>query len=174
MAESISFSYKKFLIQLYRLLTLFHFFSHIYQSLAVALRTKSGICPIVPDGERGLLPYYVTCDMSDKGGVGVTVISHDSENRTLVDGYEAGESYSRNIHYKGANISQLVSLINVPQQREQFIKYECLDSTMHDAFWVSRESIEMNYRGGAAPDPDSPMKWHMRNEQHLCKKKESL
>ena len=57
------------------------------------------------------------------------------------------ESYSRNIHYKGANISQLVSLINVPQQREQFIKYECLDSTMHDAFWVSRESIGMNYRG---------------------------
>ena len=117
---------------------------------------------------------HVTRDMSDKGGVGVTVISHDSENRTLVDGYEAGESYSRNIHYKGANISQLVSLINVPQQREQFIKYECLDSTMHDAFCVSRESIEMNYRGGAAPDPDSPMKWHMRNEQHLCKKKESL
>ena len=35
--------------------------------------------------------------MSDKGEVGVTVISHDSENRTLVDGYEAGESYSRNI-----------------------------------------------------------------------------
>ena len=38
---------------------------------------------------------HVTCDMSDKGKVGVTVISHDSENRTLVDGYEAGESYSR-------------------------------------------------------------------------------
>lgn len=28
--------------------------------------------------------------MSDKGGVGVTVISHDSESRTSVDGYEAG------------------------------------------------------------------------------------
>ena len=101
-------------------------------------------------------------------------MSHDSENRTLVDAYEAGGSYSRNIYYKGANISQLVSLVNVSQQCKQFIKYECLDSTMHDAFWVSRESIEMNYRGGAAPDPDSPMKWHMRNEQHLSKKRESL
>ena len=101
-------------------------------------------------------------------------MSHDSENRTLVDAYEAEGSYSRNMYYKGANISQLVSLVNVSQQCEQFIKYECLDSTMHDAFWVSRESIGMNYRGGAAPDPDSPMKWHMRNEQHLSKKRESL
>ena len=41
---------------------------------------------IDPDGEGGLPPFNVTCDMNDKNGVGVTVISHDSENRTLVDG----------------------------------------------------------------------------------------
>mgnify|MGYP007020682600 CR=1 FL=1 len=70
-------------------------------------------------------------------------MSHDSENRTLVDAYEAEGSYSRNIYYKGANISQLVSLINISQQNEQFIKYECLDSTMHDAFWVSHNAIEL-------------------------------
>ena len=29
-------------------------------------------------------PFKVFCDMTDKGGIGVTVISHDSENRTLV------------------------------------------------------------------------------------------
>ena len=44
---------------------------------------------------------------------------------------------------EGANISQLVSLINISQQCEQFIKYECLDSTMHDAFWVSHNAIEL-------------------------------
>ena len=50
--------------------------------------------------------------MSDRGGVGVTVISHDSEGRTLVDGYEAGESYSRNIHYKGAK--SMLAFLSLP------------------------------------------------------------
>ena len=51
--------------------------------------------------------------MSDKNEIGVTVISHGGEDKTLVDGYEVGGSYSRDIHYKGANMPQLVSLINV-------------------------------------------------------------
>lgn len=41
--------------------------------------------------------YDVTCDMKDKDGVGVTVISHDSESRTLVKDYEGPGSYSRDI-----------------------------------------------------------------------------
>ncbi|XP_022809242.1 contactin-associated protein 1-like, partial [Stylophora pistillata] len=41
-------------------------------------KAKSGICLIDPDGEGGLLPFLVTCDMSDNDRVGVTVISHDS------------------------------------------------------------------------------------------------
>ncbi|XP_066021831.1 neurexin-4-like isoform X2 [Pocillopora verrucosa] len=114
-------------------------------------KAKSGICLIDPDGEGELLPYHVSCDMSDKGGVGVTVISHDSEGRTLVDGYEERGNYSRDIHYKGANISQLVSLINVSLHCEQFIIYECRGSTLIDGFWVSRDSIEMTYWSGAAP-----------------------
>ena len=89
--------------------------------------------------------------MSDKGGVGVTVISHDSEGRTLVDGHENRGSYIRDIHYKGANISQLVSLINVSRHCEQFMRYECIGSTLMDGFWVSRDSIEMTYWSGAAP-----------------------
>ena len=83
--------------------------------------------------------------MSDKGRVGVTVISHDSESRTLVDESEGEGSYSRDIHYKEANISQLVSLINVSLHCEQFIKYECRGSTLTDGLWVSRDSIEMTY-----------------------------
>ena len=35
---------------------------------------------IDPDGEGGLAPFTVFCDMTDKSGVGVTVISHDSES----------------------------------------------------------------------------------------------
>ena len=94
--------------------------------------------------------------MSDKGRVGVTVISHDSESRTLVDESEGEGSYSRDIHYKEANISQLVSLINVSLHCEQFIKYECRGSTLTYGLWVSRDSIEMTYWSGAAP------------ESHMC------
>ena len=36
------------------------------------------------------MPFTVYCDMSDKNGVGVTVISHDSEGRTHVKGCEGG------------------------------------------------------------------------------------
>ena len=63
-----------------------------------------------PDGEGGLGPFTVYCDMADKNGVGVTVISHDSESRTKVRdglGYGSKGSYSRDIHYNGASLSQL-------------------------------------------------------------------
>ena len=67
-----------------------------------------------PDGEGGLAPFTVHCDMRDKSGVGVTVISHNSESRILVDGYDGdGDGdYSRSIRYSGANLSQLASLTN--------------------------------------------------------------
>ena len=68
-------------------------------------RAESGSYVIDPDGEGGLLPMYdVICDMTDKNGVGVALISHDSENRTLVKGYEAPGSYSPDIHYRGASL----------------------------------------------------------------------
>ena len=99
----------------------------------------------------------VTCDMSDKNGVGVAVISHDSENRTLVDGYESSGSYSRDIHYTGASLSQLASLTKVSLHCEQFIKYECYGSILQlysnnpYGWWVSRDSTKMTYWGGASP-----------------------
>ena len=49
----------------------------------------SGNYVIDPDGEGGLAPFTVYCDMTAKNGVGVTVISHDSESRTYEKGYEA-------------------------------------------------------------------------------------
>ena len=85
----------------------------------------SGNFLIDPDDEGGLTPYHVTWDMSDKDGVGVTVIGHDSENRTLVDECEDPGCYSRVIHYTGATFSQLASVNRVSLFCEQFIKYEC-------------------------------------------------
>ena len=45
----------------------------------------SGNYIIDPDGKGGVAPFSVHCYMSDKGRVGVTVISHDSESRTHVN-----------------------------------------------------------------------------------------
>ena len=119
--------------------------------------TSSGNYVIDPDGTGGLAPFTAYCDMSDKNDVGVTIISHDSEIRTLVDGYNGNGEYSRSIHYSGASLSQLASLTNVSAHCEQFIKYECYGSRldfMHsrpDGWWVSRDSSQMLYWGGASP-----------------------
>ena len=92
--------------------------------------------------------------MSDKNGVGVTVISHDSESRTHVQGCNLPGCYSRDIHYTGASLSQLASLTKVSSHCEQFIKYECYDSILFlngNGWWVSRDSTKMTYWGGASP-----------------------
>ena len=116
----------------------------------------SGNYKIDPDGAGGLAPFTVYCDMSAKNGVGVTVISHDSESRTHVHGYNGQGSYSRDIHYTGASLRQLASLTRVSSHCEQFIKYECHGSVMFTrygayAWWVSRDSSKMTYWGGAPP-----------------------
>ena len=114
---------------------------------------KSGDYITDPDGKGGQATFSVYCDMSDKNGVGVTVISHDSESRTLVRGYDPLGNYSRDIHYTGASLSQLASLTSVSSHCEQFIKYECYHSMMFRyggfAWWVSRNYTKMTYWGGA-------------------------
>ena len=127
-------------------------------------RSVSGNYVIDPDGEGGLAPFTVFCDMTDKSGVGVTVISHDSESRTNVDACGPNGCYSRDIHYTGASLSQLAGLTRISSQCEQFIKYECHNSGMFTwghkqsnslrgriAWWVSRDSAKMTYWGGASP-----------------------
>ena len=109
---------------------------------------------INPDGVGGVSPFTVFCDMNDKAGVGVTVISHDSETRTLVDGYEEKGSYSRDVTYTGASLAQLASLTRVSSHCEQFIKYECCDSMLlqgSNGWLVSRDGTKMTYWGGASP-----------------------
>ena len=110
---------------------------------------------IDPDGEGGLAPFTVYCDMTAKNGIGVTVISHDFESRKSVKGYEGNGAYSRDVRYKGASVSQLASLTRVSSHCEQFIKYECYGSLLlfnNDprGWWVSRDSTKMRYWGGAS------------------------
>ena len=116
--------------------------------------SANGNYVIDPDGEGGLAPFTVYCDMSDKNGVGVTVVSHDSESRTLVNGCDTKGCYSRDVHYTGASLSQLASLTRVSPHCEQFIKYECYDSMLRrygQGWWVARDSTKMTHWGGASP-----------------------
>ena len=115
--------------------------------------SSSGNYNIDPDGKGGVAPFSVYCDMSDKGGVGVTVISHDSESRRHVSGYECRGCYRKNVTYTGVSTAQLAALTQVSQNCEQFIKFECnYDVAFIElgyAWWVSRDGSRMNYWGGA-------------------------
>ena len=122
-------------------------------------QATSGSYVIDPDGEGGYEPFTVHCDMTDKNEVGVTVVGHDSETRTLVNGYGPPGTYVRNVHYIGAGITsvpQLGGLLDMSSHCEQFIKYECHNSALlymgsSDGWWVSRDLIQMTYWGGASP-----------------------
>ena len=115
----------------------------------------SGDYVIDPYSELGEAPFTVYCNMTDKGGVGVTVVSHDSESRILVIGFEGRGSYRRDIHYIGASLSQIEILTQVSSNCQQFIKYECkvavmrLERSDKYAWWVSRDGVAMTYWGGA-------------------------
>ena len=103
-------------------------------------------------------PFKVFCDMTDKDGIGVTVVSHDSESRTLVAGFEAPGSYWRNVTYNETSLIQLASLTASSSHCEQFIKYECYRSRLilnNDmiGWWVSRDDEKMEYWGGVNSVP---------------------
>ena len=112
---------------------------------------------IDPDEKGGVVPFSVYCDMSDKGGVGVTVISHDSESRTHVNSVSPGcgnpGCYRKDVSYTGVTTAQLVALTRVSQNCEQFIKFECNNDVQfiqqNGAWWVSRDGTRMNYWDGA-------------------------
>ena len=120
--------------------------------------SSSGNYIIDPDGKGGVAPFSVYCDMSDKAGVGVTVISHDSESRIYVGnipgcGFSNPGCYSKDVTYTGVNTAQLAALTRVSQNCEQFIRFECNSDVgfvqESIAWWVSRDGRKMNYWGGA-------------------------
>ena len=119
---------------------------------------KSGSYVIDPDGEGGVKPFKVYCDMTDKEGFGVTVVSHDSENMTLVDGFDSHGSYSRDVTYHDTSLLQLEILTASSSHCEQFIKYGCYHSALlyngeMRGWWVSRDGENMTYWGGADSVP---------------------
>ena len=112
----------------------------------------SGDYLIDPDGVLGKDPFPVYCNMTEKGGVGVTVVGHDMENRTQEIGYEKRGDYFVDIHYRSASISQLKALTEASDYCQQFIKYECFHARIIEggySWWVSRDGQNTTYWGGA-------------------------
>ena len=92
--------------------------------------------------------------MTSKNGVGVTVIGHNSEAVTKVDGYESPGSYSRKIKYD-LPMERITAIMQTSMKCEQFIKYQCFHSIFllngaRYAWWLSRQGAQMKYWGGAA------------------------
>ncbi|KAK3741241.1 hypothetical protein QZH41_008180, partial [Actinostola sp. cb2023] len=117
---------------------------------------------IDPDGPNGAAqPFSVYCNMTSHNGIGVTVVSHNSEARTLVDGCEDNGCYRRDVVYDGisSDLQQLRALTSISTHCEQYIKYECVDVMLLDHYggsqvsWlVSRDGRQMKYWGGASRD----------------------
>lgn len=120
--------------------------------MKVNISEVSGEYVIDPDGVQGENPITVYCDMFDQGGVGVTVVSHDSGSRTHFTGVNNDDNYKRDIQYIGSSFSQLAGPTEASTNCHQFIKYECKKSKLKDnqAYWRSRDGAKMTYWGGAS------------------------
>ena len=101
-----------------------------------------------------MTPFTVDCNMTDKNKVGVTVISHDSEDRTQARGCDPAGCYKCDINYTGADLLQLGNLTAISAHCEQLIKYKCYNTLLlangnMQGWWVSRDGEKMTYWGGS-------------------------
>ena len=111
-----------------------------------------------PDGfGLGEAAVLVSCNMTGRNGQAETMVSHNSEAKTLVDGYEGKLSYERDVRYSIAK-SQILALIMLSDHCEQFIRYDChksvfwrVNATHPYAAWESRSGKIVTYWGGAVP-----------------------
>ena len=115
---------------------------------------------IDPDGlQRGERPMVAYCNMTGENGRLETRVTHDSQARTLVSGFDTPRSYARAIHYNMV-MAQIVALLDMSDNCKQFIRYDSRGSVLRlyrstsFAAWVSREGVAMTYWGGASPGSD--------------------
>jgi len=113
-------------------------------------KRQSGTYTIYPLNILG--PVQVFCDMTSMNNKGITVISHDSEVTTLVNGFEDYGSYRKRITY---NIPMQIikAIIAESNTCEQFIIYECYGSMIFSgntpyAWWISSSGQKMTNWGG--------------------------
>lgn len=80
--------------------------------------TRSGDYVINPDVPGGVAGLKVYCDMEYRKGVGVTVIAHDSEMRTVVEGYP----YPGKSSYTGNKVLPCVGFVGNGEGRTMEVR----------------------------------------------------
>ena len=120
-------------------------------------QSKSGTYKIAPTGDP-LQQVQVYCDMTSRPGQGITVISHDSEARTRVKGFDGHGQYKRMIRYS-IPMSQVKAIIKLSTNCEQLIGYQCHGSVLSldylwtpAGWWVSANGQKMRNWGGVDSD----------------------
>ncbi|XP_026281796.1 neurexin-4 isoform X1 [Frankliniella occidentalis] len=113
------------------------------------------------DGSGPLAPFPVTCEFYADGRI-LTVVKHNNENPTSVDGFQEPGSYVHNVIYD-AEMTQIEALINRSSTCRQRLHYACKNSKLLNSpslpnmpfrpfsWWVSRSNQRMDYWGGALP-----------------------
>ncbi|XP_015438051.1 PREDICTED: neurexin-4 isoform X2 [Dufourea novaeangliae] len=113
------------------------------------------------DGSGPLKPFPVVCEFYTDGRVR-TIVRHNNERMTPVDGFQEPGSFIQDIIYD-ADMDQIEALLNRSTSCRQRISYECIRSKLFNSpvaqgdnfrpnsWWVSRNNQKMDYWGGALP-----------------------
>ncbi|KAK9299061.1 hypothetical protein QLX08_007806 [Tetragonisca angustula] len=113
------------------------------------------------DGSGPLKPFPVVCEFYTDGRV-KTILRHNNERMTPVDGFQEPGSFVQDIIYD-ADMDQIEALLNRSTNCRQRISYECRLSKLFNSpvsqgdyfrpnsWWVSRNNQKMDYWGGALP-----------------------
>ncbi|XP_063906965.1 neurexin-4 isoform X1 [Zophobas morio] len=112
------------------------------------------------DGSGPLAPFPVTCEFYTDGRV-ATVVHHNNQETTQVDGFQEPGSFRQDIHYE-ADDDQIAALINRSSSCKQHLQYDCRGARLFNSpstegnfrpfsWWVSRHNQKMDYWGGALP-----------------------
>ncbi|KAK7100724.1 hypothetical protein V1264_023622 [Littorina saxatilis] len=120
--------------------------------------TASTLADIDPDGDDKLEEVEIQCDLDSEPGNAITVIGHDSEQRTQVQGWEGAREYEQPITYN-ISLDHVVSIIDQSTSCKQYIKWECKAALIHNpndnnkvtTGWLNRTEQLADYFGGAAP-----------------------
>ncbi|XP_033339316.1 neurexin-4 isoform X1 [Megalopta genalis] len=111
------------------------------------------------DGSGPLKPFPVVCEFYTDGRVR-TIVRHNNERITPVDGFQEPGSFVQDIIYD-ADMDQIEALLNRSTSCRQRISYECVRSKLFNSpvpqgsefrpnsWWVSRNNQKMDYWGGA-------------------------
>ncbi|XP_065922172.1 A disintegrin and metalloproteinase with thrombospondin motifs adt-1 isoform X3 [Magallana gigas] len=107
-----------------------------------------------------LEPVWLYCDMESEGGIGVTVVGHDKESRTNVNGYEGAGSYLAKVTYE-VSTDHVIAIIDQSKFCKQFLRWECKGAVIHNphqkdswtTFWTNRSSEFNQYNTPATYFP---------------------